>query len=75
MLAAKNASDKAVADEGKGKPTFLIFADSNKKYLSTDLLRDEPVRNGYLAPDIELLHYEAFNRVCLTCLYDSFPVL
>lgn len=45
-----------------------VFCDSNKKYLSTDLLREEPVRAGYLAPDVELLHYEALNRVCQTCL-------
>jgi cysteine synthase A len=44
-----------------------VFADDNKKYLSTDLLRAEPVKNGYLAPEIELLHYEAFNRVCQAC--------
>jgi cysteine synthase len=35
-----------------------IFCDSNKKYLSTDLLRDEPVRPGYLSPEIELLGVE-----------------
>lgn len=45
-----------------------VFCDSNKKYLSTDLLREEPVRAGYLSPDVELLYYEALNRVCQTCL-------
>lgn len=45
-----------------------IFCDSNKKYLSTDLLRNEPVKPGYFAPEVELLHYEAINRVCQTCL-------
>ena len=47
-----------------------IFPDDNKKYLSTDLLRKEPVRDGYLAPEIELLGYEAFKRVCHTCFDD-----
>jgi len=28
---------------------------ANKKYGSTDLTREEPVRPGYLAPDIESL--------------------
>lgn len=45
-----------------------VFADDNKKYLSTDLLRDEPVREGYLSPEIDLVGYESFKRVCATCL-------
>jgi cysteine synthase A len=44
-----------------------VFPDDNKKYLSTDLLREEPVEPAYLAPEIELLGYEAFKRVCFTC--------
>ena len=44
-----------------------VFPDDNKKYLSTDLLRDEPVKAGYLTPEVELLSYEAFKRVCYTC--------
>jgi cysteine synthase len=44
-----------------------VFPDDNKKYLSTDLLREEPVKDGYLAPEVELLSYEAFRRVCYTC--------
>jgi cysteine synthase A len=44
-----------------------VFPDDNKKYLSTDLLREEPVKDGYLAPEVKLLSYEAFKRVCYTC--------
>jgi cysteine synthase len=44
-----------------------VFPDDNKKYLSTDLLADEPVRDGYLAPEVELDGYQAFRRVCATC--------
>ena len=44
-----------------------VFPDDNKKYLSTDLLREEPVKDGYLTPEVELLSYEAFRRVCYTC--------
>jgi cysteine synthase A len=40
-----------------------IFCDSNKKYLSTDLMKTEPVKPGYLSPDIELLDYDAINRM------------
>jgi len=44
-----------------------VFPDDNKKYLSTGLLREEPVAAEYLAPAVELLGYEAFKRVCFTC--------
>lgn len=49
-----------------------VFPDDNKKYLSTDLLREEPVKTCYLTPDVDLLDYEAHKRVCHTCcdLYD-----
>ncbi|MBK7123962.1 MAG: PLP-dependent cysteine synthase family protein [Chitinophagaceae bacterium] len=40
-----------------------VFSDSNKKYLSTDLMKEEPVKQGYLSPDIELLDYDAFSRM------------
>jgi len=44
-----------------------VFADDNKKYLSTDLLKFEPVRAGYITPDTELVSVRAFKRVCTTC--------
>jgi cysteine synthase len=44
-----------------------IFPDDNKKYLSTDLLRDEPLKPGYQSPHIELLGFTAHKRVCQTC--------
>jgi cysteine synthase A len=40
-----------------------VLADSNKKYLSTDLMREEPVRPGYLAPDVEFTGYEPISRL------------
>lgn len=36
-----------------------ILPDSNKKYLSTDLCHDEPVRSNYLTPRIELERFTA----------------
>ena len=45
-----------------------VFPDDNKKYLSTDLLREEPVRDGYLAPQVELVSYRAIRRVCRACV-------
>ena len=49
-----------------------VFSDCNKKYLSTDLMRDEPVREDYESPQIELLNFKVFKRVCDTCcdMYD-----
>ncbi|UCG44473.1 MAG: cysteine synthase family protein [candidate division WOR-3 bacterium] len=44
-----------------------VLPDDNKKYLSTDLLREEPVKEGFLSPDIELTGYRAYKRVCYTC--------
>ena len=44
-----------------------VFPDDNKKYLSTDLLREEPVKPGFLSPDVELLGLQAYKRVCHTC--------
>jgi cysteine synthase len=40
-----------------------VFCDSNKKYLSTDLMREEPVKEHYQAPLIELLEYNPIHRV------------
>lgn len=52
---------------GADAVVVTVFPDSNKKYLSTDLLRNEPVRNDYLAPDVELEDFSAMKRVCHTC--------
>ncbi|HMA00514.1 MAG TPA: hypothetical protein VKP66_21430, partial [Steroidobacteraceae bacterium] len=39
-----------------------VFCDDNKKYLSTDLVRKEPVKPEFLSPDVELVGYEAIAR-------------
>jgi cysteine synthase len=44
-----------------------VFSDCNKKYLSTDLMREEPVKDYYMSPDIELTGFNVFRRVCETC--------
>jgi cysteine synthase len=46
------------------------FPDDNKKYLSTALVQEEPIRPGYLTPEVELLGYEALKRVCHYCFVD-----
>jgi cysteine synthase len=52
---------------GKDKVVVTVFADDNKKYLSTDLLRKEPVKDNFLSQHIELQNFRAFKRVCHTC--------
>ena len=51
-----------------------VFSDCNKKYLSTDLMRQEPVKDNFYSPQIELLNFRAIKRVCTTCYtpYDCF---
>src|SRR5208337_4315695 len=52
---------------GDDSVVVTVFPDDNKKYLSTDLLREEPRQEGYLTPEVELSGFRAFNRVCATC--------
>jgi len=51
----------------KDAVVVTVFPDSNKKYLSTDLLKEEPAKDSFLSPGIELLSFRAFKRVCHTC--------
>lgn len=52
---------------GSGSVVVTVFPDDNKKYLSTDLLREEPAKAGYLAPGIALLGLETYQRDCAFC--------
>jgi cysteine synthase A len=52
---------------GADATVVTLFPDDNKKYLSTDLLSDEPVKNGFLTPDVQLREIRAIKRVCYTC--------
>jgi cysteine synthase len=45
-----------------------VFSDDNKKYLSTALMREEPIRDDYLSPQIELLGLGTLGRACEFCL-------
>ena len=49
---------------GGNATVVTVFPDDNKKYLTTDLLREEPERTGYLTPEVELLGFDTFKRVC-----------
>jgi len=37
-----------------------IFSDDNKKYLSTDLMKEEPIKNNFLSPYVELISVKAY---------------
>jgi len=52
---------------GPDAVVVTVLSDDNKKYLSTDLLREEPVKAGFLGPRIALHGFRAFKRVCQTC--------
>jgi cysteine synthase A len=61
------AALQVLETQGGEGTVVTVFPDDNKKYLSTDLLREEPVRDGYLAPQVELQGFRALKRVCHTC--------
>lgn len=48
---------------GKEAIVATVFPDDNKKYLSTDLVREEPVKDEYLSADVELFGYQTIGRV------------
>jgi cysteine synthase A len=52
---------------GADATVVTLFPDDNKKYLSTDLLSDEPVKDGFLTPAVQLGEIRAIKRVCYTC--------
>ncbi len=52
---------------GSESNIVTVFPDDNKKYLSTDLLREEPVKEDFMSPDVELTSVRAYKRVCHTC--------
>ena len=48
-----------MAELGDDATVVTVLADSNKKYLSTDLFREEVVRDDYLTPRVDLLSFSA----------------
>ncbi|HEX6813476.1 MAG TPA: PLP-dependent cysteine synthase family protein [Planctomycetota bacterium] len=56
--AVQLVEELGAAADGAGA-VITVFADSNKKYLSTDLCREEPVQDHYLTPRIELVGFRA----------------
>ena len=52
---------------GPDAVVVTLFPDSNKKYLSTDLTREEPARPGFLSPRVTLQGFRALPRHCDFC--------
>ncbi len=58
---------KVLNSLGDEAVVVTVFPDDNKKYLSTDLLREEPEKEHFLSPKIRLENVRSFKRVCHTC--------
>jgi cysteine synthase A len=56
---------------GIDSAVVTVFPDSNKKYLTTDLLGYEPVKPGFISPHVKLLGFRALNRVCASCVAEG----
>ena len=65
------AALSAQARLGPDAVVITVFADDNKKYLSTDLMKDEPALDDYVAPQVELLGLSTMQRVCAFCAHDK----
>jgi cysteine synthase A len=44
-----------------------VFSDDNKKYLSTGLMKTEPVKKDFLSTHIRLKSFRALKRSCMIC--------
>jgi cysteine synthase A len=56
---------------GPEATVVTIFSDDNKKYLSTGLMKKEPVKKDFLSTDITLKSFIALKRNCITCCNPS----
>lgn len=48
---------------GENAIVVTLLADSNKKYLSTDLVKPEPVQPGYISSDIDFTGFKPISRL------------
>ena len=52
---------------GRDASVVTIFSDDNKKYLSTDLMKAEEMKDHFLSKHIKLQHVISHKRSCITC--------
>ena len=58
---------------GTDSVVVTVFPDSNKKYLTTALLNYEPLKPGFISPNVKLIGFRAINRVCGSCVSAGGP--
>jgi cysteine synthase A len=63
FLAAVRAQEMVARDA----VVVTVFCDDSKKYLSTGLMHEEPVKPEYKTPEIELLNVGTVGRACEFC--------
>ena len=61
------------ADMGGDATVVTVLCDDNKKYLTTDLMHEESVKDGFLSSEVKLLRFRALNRMCDACFDPSDP--
>ncbi|MGD0581722.1 MAG: cysteine synthase family protein [Bacteroidales bacterium] len=52
---------------GGDATAVTVFSDDNKKYLSTALMKHEPVKSSFLSKDIKLKSFRTLRRSCVMC--------
>lgn len=58
ISAGANVIASIIHQRTENKPVVTVFADDNKKYLSTDLAKDIEDNEEYISNSIELINYE-----------------
>lgn len=53
--------------QGPGAVVTTVFPDCNKKYLSTDYVRDEPILPDDLTPEVKIDSFDVLQPACLEC--------
>lgn len=48
---------------GDDATVVTLLCDDNKKYLSTDLVKDEPVKDGFLSTDVDFVGFHPMSRL------------
>lgn len=56
-----------IEDMGGDATVVTIFSDDNKKYLSTGLMKHEPVKGDFLSTEVKLKSFRALRRSCVMC--------
>lgn len=58
---------KVAEQLGEGQVVVTVFPDDNKKYLSTDLVKDEPVLDYFVSKDVEIVDLQIIPPLSLNC--------